>query len=49
VSLGVLGADPRTVAFTIAGGTPTLALTDERAGGVAATLQPATASGTFAP
>ncbi len=49
VSLGVLGSDPRTVAFTLAGGAPTLALTDERAGGVAATQQPPAASGTFGP
>jgi anti-sigma-K factor RskA len=49
VSLGVLGPDPRVVAFTLAGGAPTLAVTEERAGGVAATEQPPVAAAAMTP
>jgi hypothetical protein len=47
VSLGVLGADPTTVAFQAGGDVSLLAITAEEAGGVSSSKNPPVMSGTF--
>jgi anti-sigma-K factor RskA len=48
VSLGVMGRDPNVVAFRAAGVPQTLAVTEERTGGVAVTANDPTAAGDLA-